>query len=95
MLFFLPQIYGASAHALINILDHAFAECDRVMVVGHNPGLQQIVFETISMSEADKIRRLATGTLVVIDLDPDWATAQGQGKIAHKVRGKTLKAGKE
>ena len=87
---FLPQIYGASVATLINVLDHAFAECDSVMVVGHNPGLQQIVFETISMSEADKIKRLATGTLVVIDFDPDWATAQGQGKITHKVRGKKL-----
>ena len=90
---FLPQLYGASIYTLINILDHAFAECDSVMVVGHNPGLEQIVFEAIAMSEADKINRLATGTLVVIDFEQDWATAQGQGKIAHKVRGKKLPAG--
>lgn len=87
---FLPQIYGASVYTLVNVLDHAFAECDRVMVVGHNPGLEQIVFESLSMSEGNKIKRLPTGTLVVIDLEPDWAEAQGRGKIAHKVRGKKL-----
>lgn len=87
---FLPQIYGASVYTLVNVLDHAFAECDRVMVVGHNPGLEQILFESISMSEGNKIKRLATGTLVVIELDPDWAEGQGRGRIAHQIRGKKL-----
>lgn len=87
---FLPQIYGASVYTLVNVLDHAFAECDSVMVVGHNPGLEQILFESLSMPEGNKIKRLATGTLVVIDLDPDWAEGQGRGRIAHKIGGKKL-----
>ncbi len=87
---FLPQIYAASVYTLVNVLDHAFAESDRVMVVGHNPGLEQIIFETLSMSEARKINRLPTGTLVIIDLDPGWAEAQGSGTIAYRVRGKKL-----
>lgn len=87
---FLPQIYGASVQTLINVLDHAYAECDSVMVVGHNPGLERLMFETIAVSEANSIRRLASGTLIVIELEPDWVEAQGQGKITHKVRGKKL-----
>jgi phosphohistidine phosphatase SixA len=87
---FLPQVYDASVQTLINVLDHAFAEYDSVMVVGHNPGLQQIVFETIARSEADKIKRLASGTLVEIEFESDWAEAQGQGKIAHIVGGKEI-----
>ena len=89
---YLPQIYGASVGTLINVLDHAFAESDSVMVVGHNPGLEYMVFESIRESEYQKIKRLATGTLVVIDLDPDWAESMGHGTITHKVRGKKILA---
>lgn len=87
---FLPQLYGATARTLVNVLDHAFAECDSAMVVGHNPGLEQLMFESLSASEAERIERLATGTLVVIELDPDWAEGQGRGRITHMVRGKKL-----
>jgi phosphohistidine phosphatase SixA len=87
---FLPQLYGASVRTLINVLDHAFAECDSALVVGHNPGLEDLMFETTSPKESKDVKRLATGTLVVVELDPDWAEAQGRGKIAHKVRGKQL-----
>lgn len=89
---FLPQVYGASVGTLINVLDHAFAESDSVLVVGHNPGLEYIVFESIRQSESRKIKRLATGTLVVIEFEPDWAEAMGRGIITHKVRGKKLLA---
>ena len=89
---FLPQIYGASFGTLVNVLDHAFAEANSVMVVGHNPGLEHLVFETISSSQREQINRLATGTLVVIEFDPDWAEGQGRGRIAHRVRGKKLLA---
>ena len=87
---FLPQIYGASVATLTNVLDHAFAESNSVMVIGHNPGLECGVFEYARESEHHKIKRLATGTLVVIELDPDWAQAMGRGTITHKVRGKKL-----
>lgn len=89
---FLPQVYGASFGTLVNILDHAFAESDSVLMVGHNPGLEYVMFESIRESELQKIKRLATGTLVVIEFEPDWAEAMGRGIITHKVRGKQLLA---
>jgi phosphohistidine phosphatase len=89
---FLPQLYGASLPTLVNVLDHAFAEADSVLLVGHNPGLEQLLFELVSSSESESIRRLATGTLVVIDFSPDWAEGQGRGSIKHVVRGKKLLA---
>lgn len=87
---FLPQLYGASLETLANVLDHAFAEHDSALVVGHNPGLEQLVFEAIAESQHGRIKRLATGTLVVVSLDPDWSQARGRGAIQHKVRGKKL-----
>ena len=87
---FEPEIYGASTSTLHSILDFGFAEADRVLIVGHNPGFEILVFDVIAQSEYDKIRRLATGTLVVVDFESGWETGSGKGILRHKVRGKKL-----
>lgn len=87
---FLPPIYGASLTTLTTMLDHAFAEVDRVLIVGHNPGFEDLAFDVLAPSERHKLSRLPTGTLLVIDLEPGWPDAAGQGRLAHKVRGKEL-----
>jgi phosphohistidine phosphatase SixA len=85
-----PDFYGASTGALHAFLDLEFAESDRILIVGHNPGFEMLVFDVIAHSEYDKIRRLATGTLVVVDFESGWETGSGKGILRHKVRGKKL-----
>ncbi len=85
-----PDFYGASTGALHALLDFEFAEADRILIVGHNPGFEMLVFDVIAHSEYDKIRRLATGTLVVVDFESGWETGSGKGILRHKVRGKKL-----
>ena len=85
-----PTLYGASTGALHALLDFEFAEADRILIVGHNPGFEMLLFNIIAHSEYDKIRRLATGTLVVVDFESGWETGSGKGILRHKVRGKKL-----
>ena len=73
-----------------SLLDGGFAEADRILIVGHNPGFEMLVYDVIAQSEYEKIRRLATGTLVVVDFASGWETGSGQGILRHKVRGKKL-----
>ncbi len=87
---FEPGIYGASTNALHSLLDFEFTEADRVLIVGHNPSFEMLVFDVIAQSEYDKIRRLATGTLVVVDFESGWGTGSGKGILRHKIRGKKL-----
>jgi len=87
---FIPQIYHATAGTLETMLDAAFAESDRVLVVGHNPGLEVLVGDTVHRRHLEEYRRLPTGTLAVIDFASGWANDQGQGRLAHLVRGKSL-----
>ena len=58
--------------------------------MGHNPSFEMLVFDVIAQSEYDKIRRLATGTLVVVDFESGWETGSGKGILRHKIRGKKL-----
>jgi phosphohistidine phosphatase len=87
---FESEIYGASSSTLHSLIDFGFVEADRLLIVGHNPGFEMLVFDVIAASQYHKIRRLATGTLVVVDFEPAWDQGSGQGILRHKVRGKKL-----
>ncbi len=90
---FVPQLYGASTRTLETLLDHAFATVDQVMIVGHNPGFEQLLFNVILASESNNISRLATGTLAVIGFDHGWPDDTGNGHLLHVIRGKHLLRG--
>ena len=89
---FVPQIYHGSVGTLRALLDSVFAEADRVLIVGHNPGLEELVEEVIHPRHFDEFERLPTGTLAVVEFDPDWASGRQRGTLRHLVRGKHLQA---
>ncbi|HLF31676.1 MAG TPA: histidine phosphatase family protein [Xanthomonadales bacterium] len=87
---FLPQIYHATVNTLESLLDSAFAEAERVLMVGHNPGFEVLVGEVIHPRHYDQFSRLPTGTLVVVDFENGWAAGHQQGSLRHIIRGKDL-----
>ncbi len=87
---FVPQIYGASTRTMTTLLDRAFTERDCVLIVGHNPGFEMLAFEVIAPSERQKVTRLPTGTLLIVDFATGWPDGAGQGHLSHVVRGKKL-----
>lgn len=87
---FVPQIYGASTHTLVALLDRAFAERNCVLIVGHNPGFEMLAFEVVAAAERRKFDRLPTGTLLVVEFEGGWPQDSGRGRLAHFVRGKKL-----
>jgi phosphohistidine phosphatase len=87
---FVPQIYGASTRTLCKLLDRAFTERDRVLIVGHNPGFEMLAFDVIAPSERSKLDRLPTGTLLVVDFESGWPQDAGRGRLSQVVRGKKL-----
>ncbi len=87
---FVPQMYHADTATLTTLLDAAFSESDRVLIVGHNPSFERLTGDMIHRRYLDGYRRLPTGTLAVIDFDPDWFAGKGRGRLAHFVRGKHL-----
>lgn len=67
-----PGIYGASVDALLD----ALRACDEervVLLVGHNPGLEELVCLLTGGQEAQPVVRLPTAALVCLTLDiEDW-----------------------
>lgn len=87
---FVPQLYHADAGTLEQLLDAAFTEVDRLLIIGHNPGLEGLVADVIRERDRRNFGRLPTGTLAVIDFVPDWFECRGRGQLGHLVRGKHL-----
>jgi len=90
---FVPQIYHGTVATLETLLDAAFAEVDRVLIVGHNPSFEQLLGNVIHRRYHDEFSRLPTGTLAVVEFEPDWSSGQGQGLLRHLIRGKHLGGG--
>ncbi|HMB59533.1 MAG TPA: hypothetical protein VKN35_06460 [Xanthomonadales bacterium] len=87
---FIPQIYHSDSHTLETLLDAAFSEFDRVLIIGHNPGFERLVGDVIHPSHYEDFSRLPTGTLAVIEFEPGWAQDHDRGHLRHLVRGKKL-----
>ncbi len=66
-LFFLPELYLADARAILEICDAYASNVARIMVVGHNPGL-----EVIAAKAAEAPVRLRPADLVLIEADDEW-----------------------
>lgn len=87
---FLPQLYHSSMRTLQAALDASFAESDRVLVVGHNPGLEVLTGNVIHSRHYPEFNRLPTGTLAVVEFADGWDDDQGKGRLKHFIRGKSL-----
>jgi phosphohistidine phosphatase len=71
------ELYGASGSELVLLLRRLPAGIGSAMVVGHNPGLEELVALLASAGEDDAVRQLRTkfptGALAALELDiPEW-----------------------
>jgi len=69
------SLYHASPGTLLAQLGEAFALSNSVLLVGHNPGFEDLAFSLAPPRDADRLWKMATGTLGVFDFaawpDPD------------------------
>jgi len=67
------RIYEASLGTLKKVLADCPADFQRIMLVGHNPGLEDLLLDLVAGVEADEDGKLlATATLARVQLPDDW-----------------------
>ena len=78
-----PRLYGASLHRLLAILAESDSAIERLLIVGHNPGMQELAGRL-----AETGRRFPAGALAEIELAiSDWADIGGaSGRLVRFVR---------
>jgi phosphohistidine phosphatase len=87
---FEPGLYGATETELLERLGALPEEVDSVMIIGHNPGLEELALTLASEgAELPRMReKYPTGALATIDLPADlWSTIEpGTGELVAYVR---------
>ena len=68
------RVYAASLDELLEVLKDAPAGAGRTMLVGHNPGLEDLLEFLIDddIPLADDVKRLPTATLAHLAMPDDW-----------------------
>jgi phosphohistidine phosphatase len=81
------RIYEATAARLVEVVAQADEGAGSLLLVGHNPGLEELL-ELLT----GETRRMPTAALACIELDADkWATlAQRSGRLEWQVKPKEL-----
>jgi phosphohistidine phosphatase len=95
------RIYEAPVARLLAVLRGVEPETRRVLMIGHNPGFEELAKRLVGHGDRSAAERLSekfpTAALAVIDFDAEsWAAvAAGAGRLERFVTPKTLGAGED
>lgn len=87
------DLYLASLKTLLGILRAVPPDARRVMIVGHNPGLEELLASLAEtrVSPFDDTGRMPTATLALLQIRNAWAdTAPGTASVIKLVRPRDL-----
>jgi phosphohistidine phosphatase len=90
------RIYEASADTMLAVLRETDASVSSLMIIGHNPGLEDLARLLLASRDGEHAERLLekypTAGLAVFDFDAaDWAAIQpGKGRLKTFVTPKSL-----
>lgn len=91
-----PRVYDATAARLLSVVREQPKEAHSLMLVGHNPGLEDLAEMLVALGPAPHLENMAekfpTGALAVIDLPVDeWsAAAPATGRLDRFVTPRDL-----
>jgi phosphohistidine phosphatase len=87
------RAYLASSATLIDVLREQDAALGSILLVGHNPGLEDVIFDLVPDDGTSPMRdvveeKFPTATFAVLELDiDDWADlAEGTARFVHLMR---------
>lgn len=78
-------LYQASTGDLHVIAGQAFDSWDRVLLVGHNPGIEGLLRTVTRPADVAAHHGMRPGQLAVITFEGGWADDAGDGRLAHWV----------
>ena len=89
------RLYLASAATLLDVVHDLPAEAERVLLVGHNPGLEELVLMLVPGC-ADGLRdevaqKYPTASVAELSIDGDWSdAASGAATLTRFIRPRDL-----
>jgi len=87
---YIDSLYGASLNMLFTLMEETFSYSERLLMVGHNPGFEDLLISILPNKQAVEIDRMQSGTLAVIEFSGDFQRDARSGNLLHKIRRKSL-----
>jgi len=87
---YVDSIYGASVNMLLTLVEDAFSYSERLMMVGHNPGLEQLLKIVLRQDQAVTMKPLMPGTFSVVEFPETFKRDAGAGKLMQMILEKEL-----
>lgn len=87
---YLDDIYEATTGRLHGLAEKAFERFNTVLMVGHNPGFESLVFSLLEDEYGRRVDKMATGTLGALDFEAGYETDAGQGTLRQWITRKSL-----
>ncbi len=91
------RLYLASSETIFETVTTQAQDADTVLVVGHNPGMQEVLFELVAPSNENDLfdeasRKFPTAAFAVLECDIEsWDDLkEGSGKLVHFARPRDL-----
>jgi phosphohistidine phosphatase len=87
---YVDSIYGASLNMLLTLAEDAFSYSERLLMVGHNPGIEQMLINLLSRNQVTSDLKMAPGTLAVIEFPGEFKRDAGNGVLSCLTRKQDL-----
>ncbi len=91
-IFWNESVYMADVSDLLDVIATTPEECSSLMIVGHNPGLEDLLFyltEELDIPEDGKV--MPTATVAVLETESSWAGLEHAScRLGIIVRGRYL-----
>jgi len=83
---YIDSMYGASLNMLMTLAEDAFSYSERLLMVGHNPAVTEILLNVLQQRQAASIQQMAPGTLAVIEFSSGFKPDAHDGQLMHMVQ---------
>ena len=85
---YVDSMYGASLNMLLTLAGDAFSYSQRLLMVGHNPGFENMLLNVLPAEQAVTIHKMATGTLAVVEFSGGFKRDAANGNLLQLLRRK-------
>ena len=87
---YVNSMYGATTDLLLTLAEDAFTYSECLLMVGHNPGTENLLRSVLSDSQLPGLGHYSAGTLSVIEFPGNFKSESKNGRLIHLVTRKNL-----
>ena len=83
---YIDSMYNASLNLLLTLTEDAFSYSERLLMVGHNPGIEHMLANLWPPGQAEGFKTVGTGTMAVIEFPENFKRNSAAGNLLHLIR---------